>query len=68
MWKMLAECLAAFANGDGGLIVLGLDEQGQANRNDLGRGSGRGAAGSGQFVPPAGSQPLAAGGRQHDDA
>ncbi|MCP4358848.1 MAG: hypothetical protein GY796_12585 [Chloroflexi bacterium] len=27
--KMMAECLAAFANGDGGLIVLGIDEQGQ---------------------------------------
>lgn len=26
----LAECLVAFANGDGGLIVLGLDETGQA--------------------------------------
>ncbi|MCB8965619.1 MAG: putative DNA binding domain-containing protein [Ardenticatenaceae bacterium] len=25
----LAECLAALANGDGGLIVLGLDEEGQ---------------------------------------
>lgn len=25
----LAECLVAFANGDGGLIVLGLDEQGR---------------------------------------
>ncbi len=25
----LAECLAAFANGDGGLIVLGVNEQGQ---------------------------------------
>ena len=27
--ETLAECLVAFANGDGGLIVLGLDEQGQ---------------------------------------
>ncbi|MEJ2747449.1 MAG: ATP-binding protein [Anaerolineae bacterium] len=27
--EALAECLVAFANGDGGLIVLGLDEQGQ---------------------------------------
>ena len=25
--ESLAECLVAFANGDGGLIVLGLDEQ-----------------------------------------
>ena len=25
----LAECLVAFANGDGGLIVLGLDEEGR---------------------------------------
>ena len=28
--EALAECLVAFANGDGGLIVLGLDEQGRA--------------------------------------
>ncbi len=27
--EVMAECLAAFANGDGGLIVLGVDEQGQ---------------------------------------
>jgi ATP-dependent DNA helicase RecG len=27
--ESLAECLVAFANGDGGLIVLGLDEQGR---------------------------------------
>ncbi len=27
--EIMAECLVAFANGDGGLIVLGVDEQGQ---------------------------------------
>ena len=27
--ESLAECLVAFANGDGGLIVLGLDEAGR---------------------------------------
>ncbi|MCB9445397.1 MAG: putative DNA binding domain-containing protein [Ardenticatenaceae bacterium] len=27
--EALAECLVAFANGDGGMIVLGLDEKGQ---------------------------------------
>jgi ATP-dependent DNA helicase RecG len=27
--ELLAECLVAFANGDGGLIVLGLDEEGR---------------------------------------
>jgi ATP-dependent DNA helicase RecG len=27
--EVLAECLVAFANGDGGLIVLGVDERGQ---------------------------------------
>lgn len=27
--EALAECLVAFANGDGGMIVLGLDQQGQ---------------------------------------
>ncbi|MCP4423940.1 MAG: transcriptional regulator [Chloroflexi bacterium] len=27
--EAVAECLAAFANGDGGLIVLGVDEQGR---------------------------------------
>lgn len=29
----LAECLVAFANGDGGLVVLGLDEEGQLSDN-----------------------------------
>jgi ATP-dependent DNA helicase RecG len=30
--EVLAECLVAFANGDGGLIVLGVDEQGQTTQ------------------------------------
>ncbi|MCA9948158.1 MAG: putative DNA binding domain-containing protein [Anaerolineales bacterium] len=29
----LAECLVAFANGDGGLIVLGLDDNGRSTEN-----------------------------------
>ena len=31
--EALAECLVAFANGDGGLIVFGLDEQGRPTEN-----------------------------------
>ena len=30
--EVLAECLVAFANGDGGLIVLGVDERGQTTQ------------------------------------
>ncbi len=31
--EMLAECLVAFANGDGGLIVLGVDENGRSTES-----------------------------------
>lgn len=54
---MLAECLIALANGDGGLIVLGVDEQGQLTEtiwDEEAEGALRTAAG--QCRPPVPSQ------------